>query len=170
MKTDLSNLPKLLESTARVRFEDCDPFGHLNNSRYIDYFLNAREDQLRENYELDIYAHMKQSGKVWVVSSNQIAYLRELKLMEEVKIQTCLRWYTANEILMEAKMLDIENGSIKAVIWMRFAYIDARKGKRENHEPEIEAIFKAVAIDGEGKQNLYFEDRVKELKATAAAN
>ena len=29
-----------------VRFQDCDPFGHLNNARYIDYFLNARQDQI----------------------------------------------------------------------------------------------------------------------------
>ena len=30
-----------------TRFSDCDPFGHLNNARYIDYFINAREDHLR---------------------------------------------------------------------------------------------------------------------------
>lgn len=38
--------PKELESIAVARFQDCDPFSHLNNARYIDYFLNAREDQL----------------------------------------------------------------------------------------------------------------------------
>ena len=26
---------KILESKALIRFEDCDPFGHLNNGRYI---------------------------------------------------------------------------------------------------------------------------------------
>jgi acyl-CoA thioester hydrolase len=30
-------LSKELESTAVIRFQDCDPFGHLNNARYIDY-------------------------------------------------------------------------------------------------------------------------------------
>jgi acyl-CoA thioester hydrolase len=33
-----------------VRFNDCDPLGHLNNSKYIDYFLNAREDHLKEHF------------------------------------------------------------------------------------------------------------------------
>lgn len=36
---------KLLESKAKVRFHDCDPFNHLNNSRYIDYMVTARGDQ-----------------------------------------------------------------------------------------------------------------------------
>ncbi|HKP96885.1 MAG TPA: thioesterase family protein [Fibrobacteria bacterium] len=43
------------ESIVTVRFQDCDPFGHLNNARYIDYFTNAREDQLIRYYDFDIY-------------------------------------------------------------------------------------------------------------------
>ena len=45
---------KVLESKMKVRFHDCDPFNHLNNSRYIDYIVTARGDQLLENYNLDI--------------------------------------------------------------------------------------------------------------------
>jgi len=36
---------KILQSTYQVRFQDSDPFRHLNNARYLDYFVNAREDQ-----------------------------------------------------------------------------------------------------------------------------
>ena len=35
-------LEKNPESKVVVRFPDCDPFNHLHNSRYIDYYLNAR--------------------------------------------------------------------------------------------------------------------------------
>ena len=47
--------PTELESTAVIRFQDCDPFGHLNNARYIDYFLNARQDQIAAAYGLALY-------------------------------------------------------------------------------------------------------------------
>jgi acyl-CoA thioester hydrolase len=30
----------ILESKAIIRFSDCDPFNHLNNSSYINYFFN----------------------------------------------------------------------------------------------------------------------------------
>ena len=34
-------MEKVLKSRAKVRFQDCDPFNHLNNARYIDYFLKV---------------------------------------------------------------------------------------------------------------------------------
>ncbi len=37
--TDFNKEP---ETQIVIRFQDCDPFGHLNNARYIDYFVNAR--------------------------------------------------------------------------------------------------------------------------------
>jgi acyl-CoA thioesterase FadM len=37
-----------------VRFSDCDPMGHLNNARYIDYMLNAREDHLKQAYQINL--------------------------------------------------------------------------------------------------------------------
>ncbi|HEY4652474.1 MAG TPA: acyl-CoA thioesterase [Pontibacter sp.] len=159
-----TTLPKLLQSKTLIRFEDCDPFGHLNNGRYTDYFLNAREDQLRDNYSLDIYRHMQQTGKVWVVATSQIAYLREAKLMEEVTLQTCLRWFTETDLLMEAQMLDKNSEKIKSVAWMRFSYIDVKQGRKTPHEPHLMALFGKVAILGEGKDALYFEERVKELR------
>ena len=160
---------KILESKALVRFEDCDPFGHLNNGRYIDYYLNAREDQLRDNYGLDIYAMGKKTGKAWVVASNQIAYLREVKFMETVTIKTCLRWYGSSDLMMEGQMVNPETGAIISVIWTRFAYIDIRKGQKAEHSEELTELFSNVAILGEGKPAEYFEDRVKELRMAAVA-
>lgn len=37
------------KSTAKIRFIDCDPIGHLNNSKYLDYMLNAREDHVEDS-------------------------------------------------------------------------------------------------------------------------
>lgn len=163
------NYEKILESTALIRFEDCDPFGHLNNGRYIDYYLNAREDQVRDNYGLDIYAMAKTTGKAWVVASNQLAYLREVKFMETVRIKTCLRWFNGSDLLMEGQMVDINTGAIISVIWTRFAYIDIRKGQKATHEEGLVALFNKVAVLGEGKREAYFEDRVKELRQESAA-
>ncbi|MFD2247284.1 acyl-CoA thioesterase [Pontibacter ruber] len=162
-----TTLSKILESTALVRFEDCDPFGHLNNGRYIDYYLNAREDQLRDNYKLDIYAHSKTSGKAWVVAANQIAYLREVKFMETVTIRTSLRWFSGSDLWMEGQMLDLETGAIKSVIWTRFTYIDIRKGQKAEHGDDLLQLFREVVVEGEGKPTAYFEERVKELRSLA---
>ncbi|MEJ8755911.1 acyl-CoA thioesterase [Pontibacter sp. H259] len=163
-----TTLPKYPESSALIRFEDCDPFGHLNNGRYTDYFLNAREDQLRANYNLDIYRHMKTAGKAWVVATSQMAFLREAKLMETVTIRTCLRWFTDSDIMMEALMLDAKTGLIKSVIWMRFTYLDIKLGQKAQHEAHLQELFEKVAILGKGRDPLMFEERVKELRKEMA--
>src|SRR5258708_31019414 len=73
-----------------ARFQDCDPFGHLNNARYIDYFLNARQDQLADYYDFHIFAHGKETNENWVVTRTHIAYLYPVAVMEEICIRTKL--------------------------------------------------------------------------------
>lgn len=130
--------------------------------------MNAREDQLRDHYQLDIYAHMQETGNVWVVASSQMAYLQEVKLNEEVIIRTNLRWFTETDLLTEGMMLDPETSRVKAVVWLRFAYFNVRKGSKANHEPELMELYQAAAVKGQGKPDQYFEERVKELRALAA--
>jgi len=162
-------LPKILESQVLIRFEDCDPFGHLNNGRFIDYFTNAREDQVREYYSFDVYKHIKQNGKGWVVTSNQVQYIREVKFMETKTIRTCLRWYTATDLQVEGQMVDPETNTVLAIIWTRLTYIDLKKGGRTDHGQDLMKLYKSIAVFGEGKQPQTFEDRVKEIRAEQTA-
>jgi YbgC/YbaW family acyl-CoA thioester hydrolase len=68
-----------------VRFGDCDPFGHLNNARYLDYFINAREDHLKESYQLHI-SDFAEQGISWLVGRHEISYLRPASYSEVVFI------------------------------------------------------------------------------------
>ena len=58
------NESNYLQSFYTVRFSDCDPLRHLNNARYIDYMLNAREDHLKEHYQMDL-ADFYKKGTGW---------------------------------------------------------------------------------------------------------
>ena len=99
-----------------------------------------------------------------MVASNQIGYLREVRYMKTVKIRTCLRWFTESDLMMEGQMLDLKTDAIISVIWTRFAYVDVRKGQKATHSEELMELFGKVALIGEGKEEAYFEDRVKELR------
>ena len=39
----MKKLLDTLQSTVKIRFQDCDPFNHLNNAAYLNYFVNARD-------------------------------------------------------------------------------------------------------------------------------
>ncbi len=155
--------PSILESQARIRFDHCDPFGHLNNSAFLNYFQNEREDQVEAAYGLDIHAYFRKTGRAWVVGQNQIVYLQPALVRELVTIQTSIRRVTETSMLVEHLMLDQEKEKLKAVLWTKFVYIDVRKSARAHHEPELMELFTQVEVKEETPA--LFEDRVKQLRS-----
>src|SRR5215216_6578269 len=115
--TDMTQtLPKELQSTTTVRFQDCDPFQHLNNARYLDYFLNAREDQLVNFYGFNIFEHTQTEKQAWVVTRTHIAYLTPARVMEQIAIQTRLIQMNETLLVVEGVMFDSELKRPKAVV------------------------------------------------------
>lgn len=106
------NFASELESSAIIAFSDCDPFGHLNNGRYIDYFLNAREEQLEAYYDLSLIDWSRR-GLGWFVTQNQIAYLRPANYREKVILVSRLTTYSESTLQIEMLMYDEHKKSSK---------------------------------------------------------
>lgn len=153
-------MEKTPQSTARVRFQDCDPFNHLNNSKYLDYFINAREDQLLEHYQLDIFKHAKQFGSAWVVGSNQIMYLKPALVMEEVLIETQLIDHSAKLLTVEMTMWDRSRKQLKAILWVKFMHVDLKTSRSTEHSEDLQTLFQEIVVPVETK---VFEERCKEI-------
>lgn len=138
-----------------MRFNDCDPFGHLNNSKYIDYFLNAREDHLKEFYAIDLKEWALQ-GHTFVVSRHEIQYIRPVSYNDQVCIQTALIGIGETSLQVEMWMLDKEGQNTKCILWSSFTRIDSRTGKKTAHPEEFLQLFQqlmATDIDYAGGLN-----------------
>lgn len=162
----LANLPEYHvhpESKLIVRFQDCDPFRHLNQSRYLDYFVNAREDQLREHYGLDIYRFAMENGLAWMVVRNQIAYLRQVMVNEIVTIQTHVIEYDQQNLTVEMIMWDENKIKPKALLWGTFAFVNLLEGRRADHPAEMMEYYSKVHWDGAKGQT--FDQRIQALYA-----
>jgi len=140
----MKKLPNILQSAVKIRFQDCDPFNHLNNAAYLNYFVNAREDQILEHYEIDIYEMARTEGKSWVVASNQISYINPAFLMEEVIIESQVLKFDTSSISIEMKMWNKDKTKIKAVMWSTLVYFNLMKQKREQHSEELMNLFNSV--------------------------
>jgi YbgC/YbaW family acyl-CoA thioester hydrolase len=130
-----------------VRFNDCDPLGHLNNSKYIDYFLNAREDHLKTTYGIDL-KEWASRGMGFVVSRHEIQYIRAVTYNETICIRSLLIGYGENYLDVEMLMYDQDQQSLKAILWSRFTHINARTGRKENHPPEITDFARQILVPG----------------------
>jgi acyl-CoA thioester hydrolase len=157
------NLPKEIESKTVIRFQDCDPFGHLNNARYIDYFMNARQDHIASAYGIQIFDPTLHDNASWVVSKSQIAYLFPAALMEEVVIRTRLIHFSEHEIVVEGLMLDKEGKRLKAVCWVEFTYISLASGRPAKHPDRFMELFGDVQIEGTYSAD-GFNQRVGEVR------
>lgn len=155
-------MTQILESKIRVRFQDCDPFNHLNNSSYIDYFFNAREDQLLRDYDIDIYEHARETGKGWVVVSNQISYFKPALLTETVTIESQIIGFTERSLQVELRMFDEVKTHLKSIMWSKFAYFDIRHQKGANHSSEFMNLFAEAHAPLASKT---FEERMKNILA-----
>jgi YbgC/YbaW family acyl-CoA thioester hydrolase len=150
------------ESKHLIRFQDCDPFNHLNNSKYLDYFLCAREDQLSTDFGFDVFEYTKKTAKSWVVGLNQIAYFSPALLMENVTIQTSLLEWNTYDILVEMQMWNANKSKCKAVLWTKFVHFDFKTQKKTEHSSYLNSLF-ANKVNNL-PQKISFEERIKEIK------
>lgn len=149
------------ESIVTIRFQDCDPFGHLNNARYVDYFMNARQDHIREHYGLEILKPGQSES--WVVNTSKIAFLAPAQLSERVRIRTRLIGVTDRTITVEGLMLNEAGQRLKSVLWLEFTYVSLTTGRPVNHPEELMSLFHAVLV-GDGMLP-GFDQRIQDLRA-----
>ena len=156
---------KILKSNVKIRFQDCDPFNHLNNSRYIDYFINAREEQLLENYNLNVFEDMLTTGNTWVVTSNQIQYLSPVNTGDTIVIESQLNQFSDTSLLVEMKMWNVEETTLKSIIWVRFTHFNIKTQTVCKHSSKFMELFESIVSPIETK---FFEERcvnlLKQLK------
>ena len=162
----MKELPKILESKSIVRFQDCDPLNHLNNSKYLDYLINAREDQLIEHYDINIFENARKYGTTWVVGSHQISYVKPAFVMETVTIDSQLLQFGKKHLLVEIRMWNEAKTELKAVLWSSFIHFDILKGKAHDHNEKFMNLFENVMLP---ITETDFDTRVKSLRLTTVS-
>ena len=156
-------IEKIWESKSLIRFPDCDPFNHLNNARYLDYFINAREDQAMKYLNFNIYAYAAEKGLSWVVSKNQIVYIKPAFLMETVVIDSTILELREKDLLVEMKMWNEKKDKLKSILWSNFAHVNLKTQKPETHSQELMEIFKP--FENALSTPASFDERVENLRS-----
>ncbi|WDP90121.1 MAG: acyl-CoA thioesterase [Desulfobacter sp.] len=160
---------KTMKSTKRVNFEDCDPFSHLNNANYLNYFMTAREEQLRINKVLNIFEHVQATGNGWAVISHNIRYFKPSLLGEELEIWSRMLTYDRFRNLVEFVMVCPDKKQLKSVLHSEFAYFSAKRAKPVALDDETLGLFNEIALfPGEDFSTFSISGRLKQIRAEIA--
>ncbi|HEU4470872.1 MAG TPA: acyl-CoA thioesterase [Flavisolibacter sp.] len=156
------------ETKKLIAFSDCDPFRHLNNARYIDYFLDARETHIEEAYGISL-VEWASKGRSWVVTQNQLAYLRPAVYRETIMLVSRLIDYSTTTLKVEMLMMDEVRSHIKAVYWAGFTHIGLADGKKAVHPEDFMTLLEEIRYSEEDMETGFFEKRLLQIKQSAAA-
>jgi acyl-CoA thioester hydrolase len=158
----MNTLLKTPESKVRIQYQDCDPFNHLNNSRYIDYIVAARTEQLLDNYGFNTAELAQKEGIGWVTVQTQISYFRPAVWLEKVTISSQLISYSDSSLLIEAFMWDENKTHLKAIMWAKLVHFSLKTKGRIKHSEDLMDLFQKIHLPIDGQ--LSFEERVKSLR------
>jgi acyl-CoA thioester hydrolase len=79
-------MPLFYTRTFRVRFTECDAYGHANNVQYARYMQEAAfEASAAAGYDFSRYDAI---GTYWLVRESEIEYLRPLRYNESFEVKT----------------------------------------------------------------------------------
>lgn len=150
MQKEISNL-------VRIRFSDCDPIGHLNNVKYLEYMLNAREDHVESGYGFTYEEYTRKTGCTWITIQNEIAYLKEVRYNAKVIISSKTIELSDRLSKVEILMKSEDGKTIHSVLWLSIIYFDMKTRRSAVHPEDTKKLFEKFLVELEEKD---FKSRV----------
>jgi acyl-CoA thioester hydrolase/thioesterase-3 len=128
------------ETEHRVRPDDIDMFQHVHNSRYFDYVLAARYEQMEKFYGMSMEKFMER-GFGWVVSKVQFEYKRPLALGDHFVVQTGIVSINEKGCRVTFTITNKQTGKTSCEGWFEYVMIDLRTGRSQKIPPDVIALY-----------------------------
>ena len=124
------------ESEISIRPDDIDMNNHVHNSRYLDYVLAARYDQMHRCYGMSMEKFIER-GMGWVVNTCFIQFKRPLTLGETMIVRTSIGEVASTHAKVDFQILKKSNGKLCADGYFDYTLINIRTGRAEKLPHDI---------------------------------
>lgn len=116
------------ETDLVVRPDDIDMNKHVHNSRYLDYVLAARYDQMDRCYGMSMEEFLRH-GYSWVNSSCTIDYKRPLRMGDTVTVRTRIASFSERGVRVDFWIVNKGTGKVAAQGYQDFIMVDVVTGR-----------------------------------------
>ena len=114
------------ETALAVRPDDIDMNNHVHNSRYLDYVLAARYDQMSRCYKVSMDEFLGM-GLTWVVKTSFIEFKRPLTLGDTIIVRTWIDEIGETSAKVRFEILKKENGKLASDGYFNYSMVRDRK-------------------------------------------
>ena len=124
------------ESEIKIRPDDIDMNNHVHNTKYLDYVLAARYEQMVKDYKMS----MKEFHDLdfnWVVSTTHIDYKRSLKLGNTIIVRTQIDSVNGAQSKVNFWIIIKDTNKIAAEGYLVYTMISLKNGRPVRIPEEI---------------------------------
>ncbi len=118
----------VFETELQVRPDDIDMNQHVHSSRYIDYVLAARYDQMARCYKMPMDEFLK-LGYGWVIRVSHIEFKRPLLLGERFLIRTSIEEIYKDGVKVSFHIVKKETGKLICDGYFHYTMVALENGR-----------------------------------------
>ncbi|MEM7146570.1 MAG: thioesterase family protein [Verrucomicrobiota bacterium] len=130
----------VFETEMAVRPDDIDMNRHVHNSRYLDYVLAARFDQMKRCYGVAMEDFLER-GFSWFVKTAHVEHKRPLHLGDGIVVRTRMRTIGRREVTVDFEIVNRETERVSAEGWFAYLFVDAETGKPRTIPDDIREAY-----------------------------
>ena len=118
------------ETELQVRPDDLDLFRHVHSSRYLDYVLAARFDQMERCYGMGMEEFLKR-GLGWVVKTAHFEYKRPLGMGERFVVKTWVESIGGSDVEVRFEIHKRPSAKLACSGWCLYTMVRLDSGRSE---------------------------------------
>jgi acyl-CoA thioester hydrolase len=116
-------MPRTYTRTFRVRYYECDAYGHLNSVNYLRYMQETAFDASADaGYDQQAYASM---NRYWLIRETSIEYLQPVYYNQEVEVKTWIADFRRVSSRRAYEFRLAETGALCARAYTDWVFLDA---------------------------------------------
>lgn len=112
----------------RVRPDDIDMNQHVHNSRYFDYVLAARYDQMERCYKMSMDEFIA-AGFGWVVKTAYVEFKRPLVMGDVISVTTWVDELIKHGVRVQFEIVRQKTGKLACDGYFDYTMIDLKTGR-----------------------------------------
>lgn len=116
------------ETELQVRPDDIDMYQHVHSSRYMDYVLAARFDQMERCYRMPM-AEFARHGYGWFMAATEMRFKRPLELGDRFVVRTWIEHFTSIGVRVRFEIDRPADGRRACEGWFDYVMVSVETGR-----------------------------------------
>ena len=116
------------ETELQVRPDDIDMYQHVHSSRYMDYVLAARFEQMERCYRMPMEEFQKR-GFGWFMAATQMNFKRPLGLGNRFVVRTWIEKFTLIGVKVQFQILRAADRKCSCDGWFDYVMVSIETGR-----------------------------------------